>query len=126
MFLERMAERLSRRVVSACEPVERLADRILHRFAAGMPGVADNHEVRVGLDLWNTGSKSLPLLRKEAACTPIEPVDLRPPGRGHARDDDLRHPLWVALCVSEDQRRSPRPSVQEPALDSEMFAQALH
>ena len=36
-------------------------------------------QVAVAVGLRDAGAKSLPLLRKEAADAPVEPVDLRPP-----------------------------------------------
>ena len=83
-------------------------------------------EVAVTLVLRHPGSKPLPRLREVAADASVQPVDLGPPARGHARDDDLRHALRMPLGVGQDQRRSPGAAEQEPALDPEVLTESLH
>ena len=85
-----------------------------------------SEQVRVALRLRNTGSKLLPHLGEEAAYAAVEPVDLGPSAHRHAGDDDLRDALRAPLGVREDQRRSPRPSRQQPPLDPEVLAEAFH
>ena len=55
----------------------------------------------------------------------VQPVDLRAPGHGDTRDDDLRDPIRVALGVGEDQCGPPGAAEQQPLVDVQVPAQPL-
>ena len=64
-------------------------------------------EVAVGLGLRHARAEALPRLGEEPPDAPVEPVDLRAPGRRHAHEHDLRDALGMALGVGERRASSP-------------------
>ena len=107
--------------VLPCEPVGRRLHTHVLVGVLHQPCVRGEHVVVAG-----AGMETLPRRREEAPNAAVEPVELGPSAHGHAEEDDLGHTLRVPLRVREDQRRSPRATVEKPALDAEVPAQQLH
>ncbi len=90
------------------------------------PAAVRGHQVPVALLHRQGVPEGLPGPGEQPADAPVQPVGLLGPGHGDPDDDDLGDPLRVPLGVGEDQGRAPGAAVQQPPVDPEVLAQALH
>jgi hypothetical protein len=109
------------------QPLLRSAGADVRVGVVHAPRVGGEHVRRaVAFGLGHGGAEALPFLGEEPADAAVEPVDLGAPRHRHGDEHDLRHALRMALGVRERERRAPRAAVEQPPLDAEVLAQALH
>ena len=82
-------------------------------------------EVAVALAGRHDVAERLPFAREDATHRAGDPLDLASGGRHDADEDHLGHAVWVRLGVGEAERRSPRPSPDEPSVDAEVLPESL-